>query len=113
MIFRCRYKLFKYILMFFDLCNDLEMFQHYMNDIFCDFLDEFLVIYLDDLLIYSKTLKKHKQYVWKVLECLRDMNLYLKLNKYIFHIQEIVFLDFIIDSDDVKMNIVKVEIIIF
>ena len=88
------------------------MFQHYMNDTFRDFLDEFLVIYLDDLLIYFKTLKKHKQYIRKILEYLHDMSLYLKFSKYIFHIQEIIFLDFIIDSDDVKMNFMKVESII-
>ena len=96
----------------FDLYNDLETFQHYMNDTFRDFLDEFLVIYLDDLLVYSKTLKKHKQHVWKVLECLHDASLYLKLSKYMFHVQEIVFFDFIIDSDDMKMNLAKVESII-
>ena len=55
MIFQYYYELFEYIMIFFDLYNDLEMFQHYMNDIFRDFLDEFLIIYLNNLLIYSKT----------------------------------------------------------
>ena len=97
----------------FDLCNDSEMFQHYMNDIFRDFLDEFLIIYLNDLLVYFKTLKKHKQHVWKILERLHDTSLYLKLSKYMFHVQEIAFLDFVIDSDDMKMNFMKIEFIIF
>ena len=59
-IFQCHYELFEYIMIFFDLYNDFEMFQHYMNDIFRDFLDEFLVIYLNNLLVYFKTLKKYK-----------------------------------------------------
>jgi hypothetical protein len=61
--FRCRYGSFEYIMMFFDLCNAPGTFQYYMNDTFRDFLDEILVVYLDDLLIYSKMLKEHKQYV--------------------------------------------------
>ena len=58
--FRCRYGLFEYQIMSFELYNAFEIFQHFMNDIFSDFLDHFLAIYLDDLFIYSKTLKKHK-----------------------------------------------------
>ena len=50
--FRCRYGLFKYTVMPFGLCNAPGTFQHYMNDTFRDFLDRFLIIYLDDLLIY-------------------------------------------------------------
>ena len=68
--FRCRYGLFEYNVMPFGLCNAPGTFQHYMNDTFRDFLDEFLVIYLDDMLIYSKNLKEHKIHVWRVLEVL-------------------------------------------
>ena len=83
-----------------------------MNDTFRDFLDEFLIIYLNNLLVYFKTLKEYKQHVWKILECLYDTSLYLKPSKCVFHVQEIAFLDFIIDSDDMKMNFAKVEVII-
>jgi Reverse transcriptase (RNA-dependent DNA polymerase) len=65
--FRCRYGLFEYTVMPFGLCNAPGTFQHYMNDTFCEFLDEFLVVYLDDLLVYSLTLKEHKEHVQKVL----------------------------------------------
>ena len=66
--FRCRYGLFEYNVMPFGLCNAPGTFQHYMNDTFRDFLDEFLVVYLDDMLIYSKNLKEHKIHVRRVLE---------------------------------------------
>ena len=59
-IFRYHYKLFEYIIMFFELYNIFDIFQHYINDIFHDFLNEFLVIYLDNLFIYFKILKKYK-----------------------------------------------------
>ena len=109
--FRCRYGQYEYIVMPFDLCNTLDTFQHYMNDTFHEFLDEFLVIYLDDLLIYSKTLKEHKQHVRRVLERLRDAGLYLKPSKCVFHAQEVSFLGFIITPESVKMDSTKVEVI--
>jgi hypothetical protein len=61
--FRCRYGLFEYTVMPFGLCNAPGTFQHYMNDTFCEFLDKFLIIYLDDLLIYSDNLSEHKKHV--------------------------------------------------
>jgi Reverse transcriptase (RNA-dependent DNA polymerase)/RNase H-like domain found in reverse transcriptase/Integrase zinc binding domain/Chromo (CHRromatin Organisation MOdifier) domain/Integrase core domain len=109
--FRCRYGLFEYTVMPFGLCNAPGTFQHYMNDTFHDFLDEFLIVYLDDLLIYSKTLKEHKQHVRKVLERLRDAGLYLKPSKCVFHVEEVTFLGFVIGPDGVKMDPAKVEAI--
>src|SRR5436190_1033665 len=109
--FRCRYGLFEYTVMPFGLCNAPGTFQHYMNDTFREFLDEFLVVYLDDLLIYSDTLKEHKRHVRKVLERLRDAGLYLKPSKCVFHVQEVTFLGFIIGPDGVKMDPAKVEAI--
>jgi len=66
--FRCRYGLFEYTVMPFGLCNAPGTFQYYMNDTFRDFLDEFLVVYLDDMLIYLDNLKEHRKHVRKVLE---------------------------------------------
>ena len=109
--FRCRYGSFEYTVMPFGLCNAPGTFQHYMNDTFRDFLDEFLVVYLDDLLIYSKTMKEHKQHVRRVLERLRDAGLYLKPSKCVFHVQEVTFLGFVIGPDGVKMDPAKVEAI--
>ena len=67
-VFRCGYGLFEYTVMPFGLCNTRGTFQHYMNDTFREFLDKFLIIYLDDMLLYSDTLAEHHAHVRLVLE---------------------------------------------
>ncbi len=109
--FRCRYGLFEYTVMPFGLCNAPGTFQHYMNDTFREFLDKFLVIYLDDLLIYSDTLAEHKKHVRAVLEKLRDAGLYLKISKCQFHVQEVTFLGYVVGPNGIKMDPAKVEAI--
>jgi hypothetical protein len=109
--FRCRYGLFEYTVMPFGLCNALGTFQHYMNDTFRDFLDQFLIVYLDDLLIYSETLEEHKRHVRMVLERLQKAELYLKLSKCEFHKEEVGFLGYIIGPNGVKMDPAKVSAI--
>ncbi len=109
--FRCRYGLFEYTVMPFGLCNAPGTFQHYMNDTFREFLDKFLVIYLDDLLIYSDTLAEHKKHVRAVLERLRDAGLYLKISKCQFHVQEVTFLGYVVGPNGIKMDPAKVEAI--
>jgi len=80
-----------------------------MNDTFQDFLDEFLVVYLDDMLIYSDNLKEHTKHVQKVLERLREAELFLKPSKCEFHKQEVEFLGFVIGINGVRMDPAKVE----
>jgi hypothetical protein len=109
--FRCRYGLFEYTVMPFGLCNAPGTFQHYMNDTFREFLDKFLIIYLDDLLIYSDTLAEHKRHVRAVLDKLREAGLCLKPSKCQFHVQEVAFLGFIVGSEGIKMDPSKVAAI--
>ena len=85
--FRCRYGLYEYMVMPFGLCSAPGTFQHYMNDTFREFLDKFLIVYLDDLLIYSDSLAEHKRHVRMVLERLREAGLCLKPSKCQFHMQ--------------------------
>jgi len=106
--FRCRYGLFEYTVMPFGLCNASGTFQHYMNDTFRDFLDELLVVYLDDMLIYSDNLKEHRKHVQNVLEWLREAGLFLKPSKCEFHKQEVEFLGFVIGINGVRMDPAKV-----
>ena len=108
-VFRCCYGLFEYTVMPFGLCNAPGTFQHYMNDTFLGFLDEFLVVYLDDLLIYSSNLKEHKKHISKVLEKLKEAGLFLKPSKCQFHVQEVEFLGFIIGENGVRMDPAKVD----
>ena len=69
----------------FGLINAPAIFQHLMNDIFREFLDNFVVCYLDDILIYSKDINQHEEHVGLVLDKLRNAGLYAKLEKCNFH----------------------------
>jgi len=62
-IFIIFFNSYKYHVMLFELINELTFYQHYMNDVLFEYLHQFCQIYLDDIIIYSKTLKKHKQHV--------------------------------------------------
>lgn len=65
----------------FRLCNAPATFQHFVNDIFRDFLDLFLIVYLDDILIFSDSLSAHREHVKKVLGRLRHHGLFAKAEK--------------------------------
>jgi Reverse transcriptase (RNA-dependent DNA polymerase) len=99
--FWCRYGLFEYVVMPFSLCNTPGTFQHYINNTFWEFLDKFLVIYLDNFLVYLDNLKGHKQHVRQVLERCQEAGLYLKQSKCEFHKEELKFLGFIVGKNRV------------
>ena len=83
-----------------------------MNDVFREFLDDFVIIYIDDILIYSKIIANHEKYVRMVLKKLRDMGLYAKLDKCEFHQSRVEFLQYIISNKGVSMDPKKVQTII-
>jgi hypothetical protein len=109
--FRTRYGHFEYNVMPFGLTNAPAVFQHMMNDIFREHLDDFVVIYLDDILIFSKNEEDHEKHVRIVLEKLRERGLYAKLEKCLFHQTEMEFLGFIATTEGLKMDPKKVEAI--
>jgi hypothetical protein len=74
--FRTRYGHFEYTVTSFDLRNAPAVFQHMANDIFRDFLDIFLIVHLDDILIYLKTPEDHQMHVRQALQRLREYGLY-------------------------------------
>ena len=102
--FRTRYGHFEYLVMPFGLTNALAIFQHLMNDIFREFLDNFVVCYLDDILIYSKDIKQHEEHVQLVPNKLRSANLYAKLKKCNFHQSQVEFLGYIVSCDGISMD---------
>ena len=91
-IFITSFDFYKYHVMSFKLINDSTFYQHYMNDVLFDYLHQFCQIYLDDIIIYSKTLKKHKRHVRLILHRLRETELQMNINKCKFHVQKIFFL---------------------
>ncbi|SOV09386.1 uncharacterized protein UDID_18575 [Ustilago sp. UG-2017a] len=109
--FRTRYGLFQYNVMPFGLTNTPASFQHLMNDMFKDMLDRSLIIYLDDLLIYSSTLKQHQEHVLAVLARLRQAGLYAKAEKCQFSTSQTEFLGFVVSDQGVAMDPSKTEVI--
>ncbi len=111
-IFITFFDLYKYHVMLFKLINESTFYQHYMNDVLFKYLHQFCQIYLDDIIIYSKILKKHKQHVWLILNKLREADLQMNINKCKFHVQEIIFLELLIFIEELKMNSRKIQAVV-
>ncbi len=111
-IFIISFDFYKYHVMSFELINDSTFYQHYMNNVLFNYLHQFCQIYLDDIIIYSKTLKKHKQHVWLILHRLQETDLQMNINKCKFHVQKIFFLKLLLFIEELKMNLRKVQAVI-
>jgi transposase InsO family protein len=109
--FRTRYGLYEYTVMPMGLTNAPATFQHVMNDIFKEYLDEFLLVYLDDLLIYSENLAEHRQQVKQVLQKLREHDLFAKPEKCEFEKDQVEYLGFVVSEKGVFMDKGKVKAI--
>ena len=106
--FRTRYGHFEYLVLPFGLTNAPATFMTVMNEIFKDYLDVFVIIYIDDILVYSKTWKDHLQHVKKILEILRKEKFFGKLTKCIFGATEVEYLGHLISNDGIKVDPDKV-----
>jgi len=111
-IFITSFDFYKYHVMSFELINDSTFYQHYINDVLFDYLHQFCQIYLDDIIIYSKILKKHKRHVRLVLHRLRETDLQMKIKKCKFHVQKIFFLKLLLFIEELKMNLRKVQAVV-
>jgi hypothetical protein len=107
--FKCNKGLYEPMVMFFGLCNSPATFQAMMNELFKDMIDEGIVIvYLDDILIFTDTIKAHREAVKRVLQILLDNDLFLKPEKCEFERTQIEYLGVIISYNHVSMDPVKV-----
>jgi len=111
-IFIIFFNSYKYHVMLFELINEFAFYQHYMNDVLFKYLHQFCQIYLNDIIIYSKILKKHKQHVWLILNRLREADLQININKCEFHVQKTIFLELLISIKELKMNSRKMQAVI-
>ena len=102
--FRIRYGLFEYLVMPFGLSNAPATFQAHINNIFADLLDITVIIYLDDILVFSQKSEDHTGYIEEVLYRLIQNNLYAKLSKCEFNKTEIEFLSFIVNNKGIKIE---------
>ncbi|KAA0058942.1 pol protein [Cucumis melo var. makuwa] len=107
--FRSRYGHYEFIVMSFGLTNAPAVFMDLMNRVFKDFLDSFVIVFIDDILIYSKTEAEHEEHLRQVLETLRANRLYAKFSKCEFLLKKVSFLGHVMSSEGVSMDPTKIE----
>ncbi|CAI7877230.1 unnamed protein product [Closterium sp. NIES-53] len=98
-----------YLVMLFGLCNAPATFQAEMNHILRPLLDKCVVVYLDDILIYSKNMREHMEHLRKVFEILRKKRFYVKLSKSDFALKNVQFLGHMVSADGVHVDPRKIE----
>ncbi len=112
MTFRTHNDHFEYVEMSFGLTNACIIFQHLMNDVFCEYFDDFVVCYINDIFIFSKNMEDNEHHVHLLLEKFRKIELYSKLEKCEFHQFEVELSGYIIFGDGICMDFHKVQTIV-
>ena len=107
-----KYGHYEYLVMPFRLTNAPASFQRFINEVCREHLDIFIIAYLDDILIFSKTLEEHVQHIRKILKKIENMKLQLKLKKCKFHVQETKFLGHWITIEGIQMDKNKIQAIV-
>ena len=110
--FKTKEGLYELLVMPFGLTNALRTFMRLMNEVLKELLGKFVIVYLDDILIFSKTLKDHMMHIRKVFEKLREEKLLINLKKCSFVKKKLVYLGFVISAEGLKMDPEKVRAIL-
>jgi len=110
--FRSRYGHYEYVVMPFGVTNAPAVFMDYMNQIFRPFLDKFVVVFIDDILIYSKNKEEHIDHLRVVLAVLREHQLYGKLSKCEFWLEEVQFLGHVISAQGIAVDPSKIDTVL-
>ncbi|KAL0534796.1 hypothetical protein IC582_029090 [Cucumis melo] len=107
--FRSRYGHYEFIVMSFGLTNAPAVFMDLMNRVFREFLDTFVIVFIDDILIYSKTEAEHEEHLRIVVQTLRDNKLYAKFSKCEFWLKQVSFLGHVVSKAGVSVDPAKIE----
>nr|GEZ79349.1 putative reverse transcriptase domain-containing protein [Tanacetum cinerariifolium] len=110
--FRTCYGHYEFLVMPFGLTNAPALFMDLMNRIIHEYLDKFVIVFIDDILVYSKTKEEHEEHLRIVLGTLRQKKLYAKFSKCEFWLGQVAFLGHIVSADGITMDHAKVEAII-
>ena len=108
-VFKTRYGHFKFTVMPFSLTNAPATFMDLMHRVFQPYLDQFVVVFVDDILIYSQSEEEHEDHLRIVLQTLREHQLYAKFSKCEFWLTEIRFLGHVVSASGVSVHPGKVE----
>ena len=107
--FRTRYGHYEFLMMPFGLTNAPAVFIDLMNRVFRPYLDKYVVVFIDNILVNSNSYLEHEQHLRVVLQTLRENRLYAKLDKYEFWLKEVVFLGHVISAKGIFIDPKKVE----
>jgi hypothetical protein len=107
--FTTRYGLYEYTVMSFGLTNAPAYFMYLMNKVFMEFLNKFVVVFIDDILVFSKTKEEHAEHLRLVLQKLREHKLYAKRSKCEFLSKEVSFLVHVVSNGGIAVDLSKVR----
>jgi hypothetical protein len=107
--FTIGYGLYEYTVMSFGLTNAPAYFMYLMNKVFMEFFDKFVMVFIDDILVFSKTKEEHAEHLRLVLQKLREHKLYAKRSKCEFWLKEISFLGHVVSNSGIAVDRNKVQ----
>jgi len=109
--FRIEYRSYEFFMMLFRLYNALSTFTTLMNTVFCEEINKFIIVCIDDMLVFSKSVEEHMKHLEILLQELKENKLYINGEKSEFSFIEIEFLEHIMTSLDIRVDDKKVETI--
>jgi hypothetical protein len=107
--FISRYGLYEYTVMLFGVTNAPVYFMYLMNKVCIEYLDKFVIMFIDDILVYSRSEGEHEDHLCLVLQKLRDHKLYAKLSKCVFLLKQVALLDHIVSKGAISVDPSKVQ----
>ncbi|KAG8500394.1 hypothetical protein CXB51_004416 [Gossypium anomalum] len=110
--FRTRYGHYEFLVMPFGLTNAPAAFMDLMNRVFQPYLDQFVVVFINDILVYSKSEDEHDEYLRVVLQILREKQLYAKISKCEFWLHEVTFLEHVVFIEGIRVDPRKIEAVL-
>ena len=110
--FRTRYGHYEFLVMPFGLTNAPAAFMDLVNRVFADFLDKFVIVFIDDILIYFKSTEEHAQHLELVLRRLQDKQLYAKFKKCEFLLDKVIFICHVVAKEGIMVDPAKIEAVL-